>query len=424
PGSKPAPELGPGDKLRDDGGRVGAVAIPQHDGGSESVCEAKSDTPSAIALHPFRPHSVHLIQTELPVVKRSVLDKTARLTQARLDASDSRIAAEDRCAHDADALAPLVAKGAQHADMTIVFGASAVVDADDVIPAAIRAAGGEIVRFGMPVDPGNLLVLGHVNGKPVIGAPGCARSPKENGFDWILNRLLAGVDVTDKDIATLGVGGLLMEIPTRPQPRETVSRAPSRIEAIILAAGQSRRMGAGNKLLATFDGEALIRRVARIALASSASAVTVVTGNRAAEIGAALAGLDVRIVHNPDFADGMSTSLRAGLEAMPAKTDGALVMLGDMPGVTAKGLDLLVDAFREAGGSAIVRATHNGKRGNPVILPRALFPRVADLSGDVGARHLVEGGFADTVDVELGAAASVDVDTPEALAAAGGVLGS
>ncbi len=104
--------------------------------------------------------------------------------------------------------------------MVIVFGASALCDFDDVIPAAIRAAGGEVLRAGMPVDPGNLLVLGRLGETPVIGAPGCARSPKENGFDWVLDRLIAGLDVTSDDIAGMGVGGLLMEIPTRPQPRE------------------------------------------------------------------------------------------------------------------------------------------------------------------------------------------------------------
>ena len=116
----------------------------------------------------------------------------------------------------ADAIKDLLAAS----DMAIVFGASAMCDFDDVIPAAIRAAGGEVIRAGMPVDPGNLMVLGRIGGKTVIGAPGCARSPKENGFDWVLDRLLAGIDVTGRDIAGMGVGGLLMEIASRPQPRE------------------------------------------------------------------------------------------------------------------------------------------------------------------------------------------------------------
>ena len=103
--------------------------------------------------------------------------------------------------------------------MLIVFGASAIADRRDVIPAAIEAAGGTVDHFGMPVDPGNLLLLGSLGGVPVIGAPGCARSPRENGFDWVLQRLLADIPVTSADIRRLGAGGLLMEIVSRPQPR-------------------------------------------------------------------------------------------------------------------------------------------------------------------------------------------------------------
>ena len=125
----------------------------------------------------------------------------------------------------------------------------------------------------MPVDPGNLLILGELDGKPVIGAPGCARSPKENGFDWVLARLMAGIAVTPSDISGMGVGGLLMEIPSRPQPRapELLARSNS-IVAILLAAGRSSRMGS-NKLFATFDGVPLLRHSAETALASEAAPV-------------------------------------------------------------------------------------------------------------------------------------------------------
>ena len=101
----------------------------------------------------------------------------------------------------------------------VIFGASAIADRRDVIPAGIEAAGGEVAHLGMPVDPGNLLLIGSYDGVPVIGAPGCARSPKENGFDWVLHRLLAGLAVRRADIVAMGVGGLLTEIVSRPQPR-------------------------------------------------------------------------------------------------------------------------------------------------------------------------------------------------------------
>ena len=171
-----------------------------------------------------------------------------------------------------------------------------------MIPAAVEAVGGRIEHFGMPVDPGNLLLVGERRRAPVIGAPGCARSPKENGFDWILQRLLAGLPVGREDITGLGVGGLLMEIVTRPQPRdEPVANRQQRIAAVVLAAGRSTRMGGANKLIAEIGGKPLVRIAVEHALASRARPVIVVTGHERERVEAALAGLDVRLVHNPGF---------------------------------------------------------------------------------------------------------------------------
>jgi molybdenum cofactor cytidylyltransferase len=384
-----------------------------------SLCAGRE----AFAVHPFRPHRVGLVQTVLPSVKASVLDKTVRVTEARLARSGSRLTGEARTGHDEAELATAIAAAAEGSDLVLVFGASAVSDADDVIPAAIRLAGGRVERFGMPVDPGNLLVLGHLGDVPVLGAPGCARSPKENGFDWILDRLAAGVPVDGRAIAGMGVGGLLMEIPTRPQPRERVAAAgrPA-VHAVLLGAGRSSRMGGPNKLMADFDGEPLLRRTARQVLASRVRETVAVLGHQADRTQAALEGLPVGLVVNAEFASGLSSSLKAGIRALPPEAAGALVVLGDMPGVTGADLDRMIAAFEASGGRAIVRATHGGKRGNPVLLPRTLFAAVEALSGDTGARHIVESGEAEVVDVEIGAAAFLDVDTPEAMRAAGGVL--
>lgn len=375
------------------------------------------------AVHPYHPQRVALLQTTLPGLKTSVLDKTARVTAARLARSGSRIVGETRMAHEAGALARALEEALRDSDMALVFGASALCDFDDVIPAAIKAAGGTVLRAGMPVDPGNLLVLGEVGGKRVIGAPGCARSPTENGFDWVLARLIAGMDVSSRDIAQMGVGGLLMEIPTRPQPREAVAPAP-RLDvcAVVLAAGRSSRMAGPNKLLALFDGQPLVRRTAARVLAARVSGVSVVTGHQAERVRASLAGMDLGVVHNAEFASGLASSLRAGIAAAPAGAAGALIVLGDMPGVTTRDLDRMIAAFVDAGGTCVVRATNDGKRGNPVILPRSLFPAVAQLEGDTGARHLVEAGGLNVIDVEIGAGASLDVDTRETLEQAGGVL--
>ncbi len=378
-----------------------------------------------LSVAAFHPRKVGLIATTLPSLKPSVMDKTRRLLEARLEVAGATLLREDRVAHEANAVAAaLTMQSEAGADLLVVFGASAVVDINDVIPAAIVLAGGRVVRFGMPVDPGNLLVLGDLDGTPVVGAPGCARSPSENGFDWVLNRLLAGLEVTNGDIAGLGVGGLLMEIVSRPQPREGAT-APSntpQIAAVVLAAGQSRRMGGPNKLLATLDGKPLVRLAVEAAVASRADPVIVVTGHRAPEIEAALDGLSVTFAHNPDYADGLSTSLRTGIRALPAGLEGAVVLLSDMPGVDAETLDRLISAFDPAEGAEIVVPTWQGKRGNPVLWASRFFKDLMAVSGDAGGRHLIGANSELVVEIEVGAAVALDVDTPQALAEIGGTL--
>jgi molybdenum cofactor cytidylyltransferase len=319
--------------------------------------------------------------------------------------------------------------------MLLIHGASAILDRRDVIPAAIEMAGGRVDHFGMPVDPGNLLLLGHLGERVVLGLPGCARSPKVNGFDWVLERLVAGLPVGPAEIMRMGSGGLLAEIPSRPLPRAE-ARAPAadkkqkerppgpRIGALLLAAGQSRRMGGPNKLLAEIPGSTagsavpMVARVAQRLLASRARPIVAVLGNRADDIDAALGRLPVERVRNPDFADGLSTSLRRGLAALPQDLDGVVVCLGDMPLISGRHLDRLIAAFNPLEGRAIVVPTRHGKRGNPVLWAKRFFAEMARIAGDVGARHLI-GEHAELVaEIEMDDdAILVDIDTPEALAA-------
>ncbi|HVL73390.1 MAG TPA: NTP transferase domain-containing protein, partial [Beijerinckiaceae bacterium] len=271
----------------------------------------------ALRVAPYVLKRVAAVSTLLPGLKPSVVEKTVAVLGRRLAPTGAAIVADLRVAHEAQTLAEELPRLAEAADLVVVFGASAIADRRDVIPAALEAAGGRIEHFGMPVDPGNLLLVGSLGGKPVLGAPGCARSPKENGFDWVLHRFLAGIPVRREDIVRMGVGGLLMEIVSRPQPREE-RPAGAGIAAVVLAAGQSRRMGGPNKLLARIDGVPLVRRTADAALMSDTGPVIVVTGHQAEAVRAALAGLDLRFVHNPDYPEGLSTSLRAGIRAVPA----------------------------------------------------------------------------------------------------------
>lgn len=191
----------------------------------------------------------------------------------------------------------------------------------------------------------------------------------------------------------------------------------SRIAVIVLAAGRSTRMGVANKLLSVIDGTPMVRRVVEAALASKARPVLVVTGHQAGEVRAALAGLDVAFVDNPDYAAGLSTSLKAGVAAVPATAEGALVLLGDMPRITAGHIDRLIEAFTAEQGRCICVPVHQGRRGNPVLWPSAFFGEMLQLQGDAGAKTLLA-THADRVrEVDLGTdAIFVDVDTPDALA--------
>ena len=173
-----------------------------------------------IRIAPFARRRVAAISTTLPGLKPSVVAKTLDVLAQRLAPARASIVFEERVPHEAGALAEALRRAlAATPDIVIVFGASAISDRRDVIPAAIEAAGGRIEHLGMPVDPGNLLLLAEMGGAPVLGAPGCARSPKENGFDWVLLRLLADLPVGRAEVVAMGVGGLLMEIKARPQPR-------------------------------------------------------------------------------------------------------------------------------------------------------------------------------------------------------------
>jgi molybdenum cofactor cytidylyltransferase len=234
----------------------------------------------------------------------------------------------------------------------------------------------------------------------------------------VLERLLCGLPVTRRDITGMGVGGLLMEIVTRPQPRAIEVKPGRRLAAIVLAAGRSTRMGGPNKLLAEINGRPLVRIAAEEALASQARPVIVVTGHQRERVAAALKGLDIKLAHNPDFADGLSTSLKAGIAAVPGDADGAIVALGDMPQVDAKLIDRLLGAFDPEKGAFVVVPTFDGKRGNPVVWSRRFFSELAVLDGDVGARNLIASYPEAVTEVPVaGKAAFVDVDTPDALMA-------
>ncbi|WP_316233108.1 molybdopterin-binding/glycosyltransferase family 2 protein [Bradyrhizobium sp. SZCCHNPS2010] len=375
----------------------------------------------ALRIAPYVIKRVGVVSTILPGLSSKVIDKTLRVTAERLAPAGAAIIAERRVPHEgaplSAAIQELLGLGAE---LVIVFGASAIADRRDVIPAAITGIGGTVEHFGMPVDPGNLLLIGNAAGVPVLGAPGCARSPVENGFDWVLMRLLAGIKVTRAELMAMGVGGLLMEIVTRPQPRaKPETEGERKVAAIVLAAGRSTRMGGPNKLLAELEGKKLVRIVAEQALASKACEVIVVTGHQADLVEQALADLRVRFVRNPDFAGGLASSVKAGIAAVSENADGAVVCLGDMPMVSSEMLDRLIDTFEPDRGNLIVVPVADGRRGNPVLWSRRFFQELMTLDGDVGARHLIAKHAEAVAEVPVeGDGAFLDIDTPQALDAA------
>ncbi|MGO8909791.1 MAG: NTP transferase domain-containing protein [Bradyrhizobium sp.] len=375
----------------------------------------------ALRIAPYTIKRVGIISTLLPGLAPKVVDKTLRVTAERLAPAGASIVAERRVPHDETALkAAMKELLGLGAELVIVFGASAIADRRDVIPAAISGIGGAIEHFGMPVDPGNLLLIGNAGGVPVLGAPGCARSPVENGFDWVLMRLLAGLKVTRAELTGMGVGGLLMEIVTRPQPRESLKSDGNRqVAAIILAAGRSTRMGGPNKLLAELGGKPLVRIVTEQALASRARGVIVVTGHQAELVEKALAGLDVKFVRNPDFAQGLASSVKAGIAAVADDADGAVICLGDMPMISTQLIDHLIDAFAPDRGNLIAVPVSDNRRGNPVLWSRRFFSELMTLDGDIGARHLIARHSEAVAEVPVeGFGAFLDIDTPQALEAA------
>lgn len=393
-------------------------------------------TATPLSLKAYQPRRTAIISTTTPHLKSSVVSSTETVTARRVTELGGSVLSTARIPHEPSAVAAAIRDAVKAgADQVLISGASATADRADTAPAGIIAAGGAIDHFGMPVDPGNLLVLGQVKRVPVLVLPGCARSPRLNGADWVMQRLAAGIAVTGRDIMGMGVGGLLVDTPARPLPRARAVKdiatpeaqpepdpapdqepegAGPKIAIVLLAAGQSRRMGPHNKLVMPLAGKPLVRRMVEMILAARPAQVVVVTGHEPAVVAAAVAGLPVTVTHNPRYADGLSTSLQAGLAAVAPDMEGAMICLADMPSLTPEHLTKLMAGFDPAGGRAIGVPTHTGKRGNPVLWARELFVQMREVAGDVGAKALIGANESLVYEVEFGdTAVLTDLDTPE-----------
>ena len=385
-------------------------------GATLADAEAQAAAPPPLRLPSFRSLRTGLVLTELPGLKQSVLSGTIDATRHRVQTLGGTLLLPRSVAHAAPAIAAalrdLLDAGAE---LLLIAGASATVDRLDEGPAALVLAGGAVTHFGMPVDPGNLICLGHVGPIPALVLPGCARSPSLNGIDLVLSRIFAGEPAGPAEIAAMGVGGLLKDFAARPAARLQAAATP-KIAALILAAGLSSRMAPANKLLLPdVSGTPMVARVADAVRASRAATVFAVVGHQAAAVSAALAPHGVTLVHAPHYAEGLSASLRAGLAALPADMGAVLICLGDMPLVTAADINLLLDAYDPDEGRLIVVPTHHGKRGNPVLWDRRFIGEMTALTGDTGARALLLRHAEYVTEVELASnSVLVDFDTPYA----------
>lgn len=390
-----------------------------------------------LQMHRFTTLPVALLRTH-PAGQKAEADTAApddrfeQLTARRLAYYGCVLSEVRHCRHEANALAAQLAALKSRCRLILVAGCSATLDRQDVVPSALDLAGGETRHFGLPVEPGNLLLYGRLDRTDLIGLPGCAKSAGLNGLDLLLPRLAAGIPLQPGDLTRLGVGGLLRhpqrefsQQSLRPVARTVLpthsdSVPPSPVRALVLAAGHSKRMGR-NKLLMPLDGRPMIHHTLDALQDSGVTDITLVSGHQSLLLRDTLQhhplSAQLRIVNNPDHASGLASSLRHGLAQLPGDQSGLLVMLGDMPQLSPAIIQRLLARFRALEGEKIVIPCYHGQRGHPRIWPAALVPMMSLAQGDRGADFLIRQNPAWVEELELDDPAVIrDFDTPEALA--------
>ncbi len=363
---------------------------------------------------------VSLIQTSFEWQKKSMFKATSNVTRNRLEALDCSLNEEKLIRHDYNVLRSEIRSSIESGiDILLISGASAIIDRSDYIPKAILSEGGEIIQYGLAVDPGNLLLVGKIGKTAIIGMPGCARSPKLNGFDWVLQLLMADIPVVKEELAEMGAGGLLMEIASRPLPRalaKSVNKREKKMMGVILAAGNSTRMGKDNKLLKNIDGTPLIRNIALEISKSNLDSCSIVLGYQSDKVADVIKDLNINLILNPLWKKGQASSLKAALNSLTPSYSDLLIMLGDLPGIKSGHINRIIEEHlsSENRTSKITIPSFKGQKGNPVIWGRAFFHDLSNLEGDVGGRVLFGQHPAAINLIEMDDPSVVtDTDTPE-----------
>jgi len=375
--------------------------------------ETITAAPIVLSIAPYRPFKAAILASGTAMSAKAV-----SVTQIRAESVGGAISTVETCPHTVSSVAAKLEELAhQDNDLLLLSGISAISDRRDILPSALVEAGGMIVHLGMPVDPGNLLMLGELKGKTVIGIPGCAKSPSLNGFDWALERFAAGLPLDGATIQMMGIGGLLKEPVDRPEPRAPgKAHTTADTAAILLAAGKSTRSGHTHKLLANLDDKPVIEQSVIALKEAGFQNIIVVTGAREVEIKAALAAQTVQFAHNSDYESGMATSIKVGVEALAETVVQCVICLGDMPFVRKETYRGLVSAANRISDADIFAPTFRGKRGNPVLWRQGQFEKLRRLSGDKGGRAIMREHETLVCDVAVeDPGILIDLDTPEAL---------
>jgi molybdenum cofactor cytidylyltransferase len=370
--------------------------------------------------HSLNKKEVSLIQTSFEWQKKSMFKATSNVTRNRLEALDCSLNEEKLIRHDFEVLRSEIRSSIESGiDILLISGASAIIDRSDYIPKAILSEGGEIIQYGLAVDPGNLLLIGKVGNTTVIGMPGCARSPKLNGFDWVLQLLMADIPINREELADMGAGGLLMEIASRPLPRalaKSVSKREKKVMGVILAAGNSTRMGKDNKLLRNIGTAPLIRNTAIEMLKSDLDTCSIVLGYQSDKVADVIKDLNINLILNPLWKEGQASSLRAAINSLDPTYSDLLIMLGDLPGIKSSHINSIIEEhlLTDNRKSKMTIPSFKGQKGNPVIWGRSFFHDLSNLEGDVGGRVLFSQHPAAINLIEMDDPSVVtDTDTPE-----------
>ncbi|MCK0070979.1 NTP transferase domain-containing protein [Kordiimonas laminariae] len=377
---------------------------------SEADLKIEDAVKGTLSVTPFDNYKTTLICSDNRFTK-----KNQAVIRNRIQETKGTLSGTVSVDHSIKSISEAIQKAADKNDLILLLGISAIADIRDVLPAAVIDAGGEIIQIGMPVDPGNLLMLAKIGDTPIIGIPGCAKSPALNGFDFVLERFAAGLPLDTSMLSAQGIGGLLKEIHSRPEPRTSKSETTV-IAAITLAAGKSSRAASIHKLLAQMNNKPVLEHTLKQTAALNNIKRYAVTGFRTQETTPVIEGQNIEALFNAEFESGMASSIRKGISALPAGTSLTFIVLGDMPFVTPATYNKLLQAAERTPEAEIFIPTFNGKRGNPVLWRSSMFEELSKISGDKGGRTVFQRHESLVCEVDVSdPGILIDLDTPEAL---------